>query len=321
MNKKLALRKQGTLKRVAAMVIAAVLIIGTVVGAYKGGSSKVNAAYATPRLIVTGCDIAGGSVKAGADFDMTLHLKNESTSTKLTNIRLKLSSEENQIVTVSGSDTIYVDELDKEEEYDVKVKMRAKNDLEQQNYTVTVSYAYENSWQESFEDTASVVVPVVQESKLCISEKKLSKNEVAIDGKTSLSFKVNNMGLDKLRNVTVEFSGDTITEIDYFAGTIEPGASNSVDMTITPDKVGDSDLIIKVNYEDAAGKKNTYEDKMSLVVKEAEPEETASGAGSAASENAQGGIPVVPIAGAAAVIVFIVIIVNVVKKHNMKKYE
>ena len=294
-------RKAG---KAVAFVLAAAVMVGATLGLTKGKGSTVNAAYTTPRLMVTGCDIKGGSVKAGSEFDMVIHLRNESDSTKLTNIKLKLS--------------IYIDELDKEEETDVSVKMKAKEDLEQKNYTVNVAYAYENSWGESFDDSASLTVPVVQESKVGISELKLTKSEVDINGKTSLSFKVNNLGLDKLRNVTVEFSGDTIKEISYFVGTIESGASGSVDMTITPDKVGNDDINIKITYEDILGKSSSIEEKTSFVVNEETTEEVAEGA---APEAAKAGMPVGPIAGVVGVIVAIIVIVNIVKKQRQKKYE
>ena len=305
-------RKAG---KAVAFVLAAAVMVGATLGLTKGKGSTVNAAYTTPRLMVTGCDIKGGSVKAGSEFDMVIHLRNESDSTKLTNIKLKLSSDNNQIVPVSGSDSIYIDELDKEEETDVSVKMKAKEDLEQKNYTVNVAYAYENSWGESFDDSASLTVPVVQESKVGISELKLTKSEVDINGKTSLSFKVNNLGLDKLRNVTVEFSGDTIKEISYYVGTVEAGASGTVDMTITPDQIGDDDIHIKVTYEDASGNQSEIEDTVELsVIEETETEAEAEVKESSVSPAFIGG-------GLVFVVALIAIVGGVIKRKSQKKYE
>ena len=316
MNKNKRILGSRKLSKMMAFVMTAIVMIGATLGLTKGKSGTVQAAYTTPRLMVTGCDIKGGNVKAGAEFEMVLHLKNESDSTKLTNIKLKLSTDENQIVPTSGSDSIYIDELGKEEETDVSVKMKAKGDLEQKNYTVTVAYAYENSWGESFDDSASVTVPVIQDSKIGLSEMKLSKSEVALGGKTSLSFKVNNMGLDKVRNVVVEFSGDTIQEISYYVGTIETGVSGSVDMTITPDKVGTDDIQIKVTYEDALGNKNTMDDKVGLSVIEEKVDEVA-----VEPETSAANIPVLPIAAVIVAIVLVMVVAKAAKKHNQKKYE
>ncbi|MCR5214432.1 MAG: hypothetical protein K6E10_08430 [Eubacterium sp.] len=301
------------MKRFYRLLMSVLIVIGMVFGGTGLKSLKsVNAAYATPRLIVTGCDIKGGNVKAGDEFEMTLHLKNESSSTKLTNISLKLSSQDNQIVSTSGSDSIYIDSLDKDQEYDVKVTMKTKEDLTQKNYSISVDYKYEDNSRNSFEDSASLVVPVVQEARLGISELKLSKKEVTVNGKNSLSFKINNMGLDKLRNVTVELSGDTIDDVTYYAGTIETGLNSSVDLTITPIKVGDSDVNIKVIYEDTLGNKGSIEDKIGMVA----IEEVALDI-----EEEEFSFSPAMIGGGAGIIIFLIIIVSIIKKRNQKKYE
>ena len=270
--------------------------------------------YATPKLVVTGREIKGDAVKAGEEFEMTIHLKNESNSTRLRNISVKLSSEDNQIITTSGSDSIYIDNLDKEAECEITVKMKAREDLEQKNYTVNVDYNYEDNSKNTFEGSACVTVPVEQEARLGISEVKLSKSELDVDGKTSLSFKVNNMGLDTLRNITVEFSGDTIKEVSYYAGTVESGASGNVDMTITPDKVGNDDINIKVTFEDASGNVSTFEDTVPLLVNEAEPEVAEAVEEPAVSPAILGG-------GAVAVIILISLVAGIIKKLSQKKYE
>ncbi len=276
-------------------------------------STKTNY-YATPRLVITGRDISGNQVKAGDEFEMVLHLKNESNSTKLRNISLKIANEENKITTASGSDTVYINEIDKEDGCDVTVKMVAKKDLEQTNYPLTVSYKYEDSNKNTFEDSASVVVPVVQEARLGISEKKISKSEVMIDGKTSLSLKVNNMGLDTLRNVSVEVNGDTIKEINYYVGTVEAGASGPVDMTITPDPIGEDDIHIKVTYEDAVGNQSSIEDMVELTVKEEAKAEEKEVKESGISSSFVGGIVILAVA-------LIALVGGIFKKRRQKKYE
>ena len=303
--------------KITILLLTVSMIVAGVFGGFKGGSSKVDAAYATPRLIVTGCDIKGKTVKAGDEFNMTIHLKNESTSTKLTNIKLKVSSPEGEIVTVSGSDSIYIDEIGKEEEYDVDVKMKSRSDLEQKTYTVNVEYSYENNNRETFDDSAALTVPVTQETKLSLSEKKLTKKEVALDGKTSLTFKINNTGLGELRNVTVDLTSDTISDITYFVGTVKVGESGTVDTTITPEKAGDKPINIKVTYEDNQGNSNTFEDTMDLTVTEAEAEPTADEA-SAETGNISAGM----IGGGIVCVLLVVIIVSsIVKKKSQKKYE
>jgi hypothetical protein len=103
-EKKMKATKFQNVKKSLVLLMTAVMLV---VGVLSYQTSTVKA-YATPRLVVTGADIKGGSVKAGDKFSMVIHLKNESNY-KLVNVSLKLSSDDNQIVTASGSDSLYIE--------------------------------------------------------------------------------------------------------------------------------------------------------------------------------------------------------------------
>ena len=95
----------------------------------------------------------------------------------------------------------------------------------------------------------------------------------------------------------------------------EVGESGAVDINLTPDKVGDSPIKINVTYEDTLGNQSTYEDELSLVVKEAASEDATS------AEDENSSISPVMIIVIIAVIVVIIIITNVIKKKKQQKYE
>ena len=296
------------IKKCIVFLMAAVMIAA---GMFAGSGKKVSA-YATPRLVVTGSEVEGGSVKAGDDFTMVIHLKNESKS-KLVNVSLKLSNDDNQIVTTSGSDSIYIDTIDKEAEMDVTVDLKTRGNLEQKNYEVKVDYSYEdNSWN-TYNDSAALSVPVVQESRASISEKRLTKKEIEIDGKTSLSFKINNTGKESIYNVTSEITGDNITDISTYSGTIAVGESGTVDLSINGEKVGSGKINVKVTYEDSEGKKGTVTDEFDISVVEPVVEQVT-------EEKPQGNNNMM-IIGAAAAVLLLIVIVGAVKKARNKKYE
>ena len=307
MNKK---AKQMVKKSLVFLMTAVMLVTGVILS-----QGKEALAYATPKLIVTGADIKGGSVKAGDEFTMVLHLKNESKS-KLNNITLKVSSEESMIITSSGSDTFYIENIEKEAETDVTLDLKTRGNLEQKNYTLNVSYTYEDNSRNTYEETAAVTVPVVQDSRATISEKRLTKSEVTVDGKTSLSFKINNTGKGSIYNVTSEITGETITDISTYTGTIDVGMSGTVDLSINAEKAGTDKINVKVTYEDAEGNVNTVTDSFDFKVTAPE----ASTITDAAAE-AQQGNPGLLIAIIIIVILVIVIIVGAVKRAREKKFE
>ncbi|MGN0394711.1 MAG: CARDB domain-containing protein [Coprococcus sp.] len=300
------------IKSLRTIMMAVMLVIG-VLGGINGSIKKINAAYATPRLMVTGADIPNDKVKAGETFDLVLHLKNESTTTRLMNISIKLSSEDNQIITASGSDSIYIDSIDINTDYDVTVSLKTRGDLEQKAYSLNVAYTYEDRYNDTYSDTAAVSIPIVQEPKLSISEKRVSRSQIVVDGKTSFSFNINNLGKDKIYNVSAEFIGDTIEDISTYIGSIEVGNSKSVDMSITGKKAGDGKVKVKISYEDAEGNVSSITEDFDLVVSEAVldvmevEKETIS--------------PVLFIVAGICILIIIIIIISVVRKKREKRYE
>lgn len=296
------------------LLMTAVMLFAGVTGGLWGESLNAKAAYVTPRLLVTGADIDGGSVKAGEEFDMVLHLKNESTTTKLMNISLKLSSEDNQIITTSGSDSIYIDSIEMDTEYDVTVSLKTRGNLEQKTYTLNVSYTYEDKNRYTYEDTAAVSVPVIQEPKLSTSEKRVSKSTITVDGKTSFSFKLNNLGKDKVYNVSVDFTGDNIKDISTYVGTIDVGMSNSVDMSVTGESVGEGKVVAVISYEDAEGNLSSFEEEFSLNVIAPIDEENL-------KENDGKVSTGLLIGGGVFLLIAIIIVVGAVKKKKEKQYE
>ena len=49
------------------------------------------------------------------------------------------------IITSSGSDTFYIENIEKEAETDVTLDLKTRGNLEQKNYTLNVSYTYEDN--------------------------------------------------------------------------------------------------------------------------------------------------------------------------------
>ncbi len=295
-------------KKVFAMLMMAAILTAGIIG----GAGEKAKAYNTPKLLVTGADIEGGSVAAGDTFTMKLHLKNESDY-KLVNISLKLSSEDNQIVTTSGSDSIWLESVGGNEEAEVSVELATRANLEQKNYSVKVEYTYEdNSWN-TYSDTATVTVPVVQKSSASITEKRLSKKSIIVNGKTSLSFKVNNTGKGTLYNVTAEIAGDTISDMSSYVGTIAVGESGTVDLSLTGEKTGDTPINVTVTFEDAEGKTATISDTLELSVEEPVAETNV--------EETKSGNSAVLVIAVIVVIVLIIVIAGVVRRTRDKKYE
>ena len=193
------------------------------------------------------------------------------------------------------------------------VELKTRGNLEQKNYSVKVEYTYEDSSWDTYNDSALITVPVVQESKASITEKRLTKKEITVDGKTSLSFKINNTGKGSIYNVTSEITGDTISDISTYTGTIAVGESGTVDLSVAGVKAGDGKINVKVTYEDAEGKTGTVTDTFDLVVSEPVVETVV--------EEAPQANNTMLIAGAVIAVLLLIIIVGAIKRARDKKFE
>ena len=72
----------GNTKKFMVLLMTAVLLVVGVLGGF-GGNTTVYAAFKTPKLIVTGADIEGGSVKAGDGFTMFILRMNRRTNSEI----------------------------------------------------------------------------------------------------------------------------------------------------------------------------------------------------------------------------------------------
>ena len=301
----------GGVRRILASVLTTVVSAGAIISA-PFMASQVNAAYVTPRLIVTGSEITTGPVNAGDDFELVVHLKNESTATQLNNIRIEFETEDNEITPSNGTNVVYIDSLAKEAEYDVTVAMSTRGDLQQKPYTLTLNYEYEDKDRNSFSDSSVVTIPIVQTPELSLSEFKLSRKEIVLDGKTNVSFDLNNIGKDTVYNVTVEFEGEQIDNISTYVGNIDVSGSNTVDIALKGSAVGAGNITAHITFEDADGKTFSFDQNFDLEVAAKPVVDTEAETGSS--------LPVPAIAGVGAAVIIVVAAVNVIRKKKERAY-
>lgn len=235
-----------TIKKIIGVVMCMVMLLGFTVTA---------CAEATPRIIITGYTIDKEEVKGGDTFKLTMHIQNMSKKTDISNIKLTLSTPENEIVPASGSSTVYIETIAKEETIDVTVEMIARNDLESKSYVLTVDSEYEDRYSMPYQDKSTLIIPVVQNTRVSTSDITLSDSEIAEGDSTDISFTINNQGRGSLYNVNVTISGEGIKESGIFVGNVASGATGYADLSV----IGvDADAStgkaqVTISYEDNAG--------------------------------------------------------------------
>ena len=149
------MKKVKNLKKIVALIMCTMMLFATGITTF---------AEAIPRVIITGYDSTPEEIVAGEEFTLTLHIDNKSSKTAISNMKLTLSTAENEFIPVSGSGVIYVDKIPAGESMDVSIDMRAKATLETNTYIVTIVTEYEDKYSMPYTDTTNLSVSVKQKA-------------------------------------------------------------------------------------------------------------------------------------------------------------
>lgn len=239
-----------------------------------GGESGTTS---VPRVIVTGFSTDPGEVKAGSNFKLTIHLKNTSKSTAVRNMLFDVQaptegSDANTaspaFLPVSGSSSIYLENIKAGGNSDISIDMNAKADLVQKPYSIELSMKYEDSQANQYESASALSIPVKQDPRFEFSEFEISPEVVSVGSEANVMCNLYNMGRIKLYNVKAEFTGKGIKKEEVFIGNVEPGATASIDAMLEAEKVTDGLTKIKMvlSYEDESGKVNQTEKEFQMEI-------------------------------------------------------
>lgn len=294
-----------------------------------GGSSSSTDA-SVPRVIVTGFDTNPANVKAGSDFTLTIHLKNTSKKTAVSNMLFDLqapasgSSDETAeapaFLPTSGSSSIYLDKIAANGTKDISIKLNARADLIQKPYSITMDMKYEDSSANQFEGTSSLAIPIKQEARFEFSDITVAPEEVSVGDEVNITCNIYNLGRVKMYNVKAKIQGDAVDGQEQFLGNIESGGTGAIDTiaTATAETMDENNCKIVLSYEDDAGNVQTVEKEFTLSVSEAMDATGDSDMGG--TEDTQtGSSPIKGIIALVAVVILVIAGTVVYKKRKKKK--
>lgn len=227
-----------------------------------------------PRLIITGYEIDREEIKAGDDFQLTIHIMNTSDRTAVSNIKFTLSSSEdkndNCFIPKSGSSTMFVKRIGIGEIYDLVVDMTAKPTLEAKSYPLTVAAEYEDYDVTPYSGSESISIPVTQELRISTGNVEVMPASIEVGDQSNIMFPINNMGKSTVYNVSVKFEGESITGGESFEGNLESGATANVDTMVTGLAPTMDEGYVKavISYENEKGEVFNMEKEIQLFVTE-----------------------------------------------------
>ena len=238
-------------KKILAIMMCMVMLLGFTITA---------SAETTPRLIITGFTTDKDEVKSGDTFEMTVSIQNVSKKSDISNIKLTFSTANNEIVPASGSSTMYIEKIAKEETYELKITMKAGADLSSKSYVMDVKLSYEDRYGSPIEDATTLVIPVVQNQRVSVGSLDVQSQAIMEGDQTDISFTVNNQGRGEIYNVNAKVVGDGIEATDAFVGNVTSGGTGYVDITVTATDYTAANIVEETNNHPVIHK-NEYFDE------------------------------------------------------------
>ena len=243
------------------------------------GGNGQEASGSKPRIVVTGFETDPAKVFAGETFTLTIHVKNTSKDTTVTNVLFDMQAAQegedktntySAFLPTSGSSSVYMEKIAPDTSADIEIEMTAKADLAQKPYVLDVNMKYDAATVFDLTDKASVSIPIMQESRFDTSIPEVVPDNIEVGSQSNVMFSIYNTGKTTLYNVQVKFIADSVAEASAFVGNLQSGNTGNVDVMLTGQTATMDDGIVKleISYEDDAGNVTTEEKEITLFVNE-----------------------------------------------------
>ena len=243
------------------------------------GGSGQEASGSKPRIVVTGFETNPEQVFAGDTFTLTIHVQNTAKDMAVTNVLfdMQAATEGNDttntysaFLPTSGASSVYMDSIGANTSADIVIEMTAKADLAQKPYVLDVNMKYDAGMMFDLTDTASVSIPILQESRFDTSIPEVVPSDITVGSQSNVMFSIYNTGKTTLYNVQVKFAADSIDEASAFVGNLQSGATGNVDVMLTgiAATMDDGTINVEISYEDDAGNVTVVEKPITLYVSE-----------------------------------------------------
>ena len=229
-----------------------------------------------PKLVVDSYSFSEEKIYAGETFTLTFTVRNTSNEedTKSILVTMTNNADTGKLTPAEGSNTLYIDKLDKGESKTMTMSIATAPDTEAKAYEIKLDFEYEGTKTRPAtlakgESSASIPVTVMQKIRLKIDDPTVDGE--AMEGESvPVYFSLYNMGRSPIYNCMVTVEGDGLSlEDSFFQGTVAAGNSMRADLSIITATPGQIDGEIVISYEDSLEEKMEERLPLSLYVTEA----------------------------------------------------
>lgn len=230
-------------------------------------------AGSTPKLIVESYSISSDKIYAGETFDVTITLRNTSSSEDIQNLQIgfKDTQEVAKLVPASGgSNTLYIKKIAKGDSVTEVISLQTAPDTEAKAYTLGLDFSYEGaSDNKAYTAGETIAIPILQKIRVKFDDPTIYDSEAWVGQSCGMYVRMYNMGKSSLYNCMIEVEGEGLEmEETYFGGNISSGSTMSADFSVIPSVAGEIQGEVVITYEDVYGEPSEERLPFTLMVNE-----------------------------------------------------
>lgn len=259
-------------------------IPGVTDGPSNGDNGTVNVTN-KPKLIISNYSLDPEMPQAGQEFAVSLTFYNTNAEKSVRNIKISIGGGEagaipsatqtggsqasapsgsagSVFTPVGSSNTFYISRIRPRETDKKTIHLKTAPTLAAQNYSINVSFEYEDLLGNEFTATETIGIPVVQTADILLGDVQINGGEsegtLMMGNPTNVDMDMYNIGKDQLTTymVTIEGKGFKVNGSPrYFVGNFAPGGADHFSAEIVPQEQEISGNIV-ITFEDSTGKKH-----------------------------------------------------------------
>lgn len=243
-------------------------------GSSGGSSGSTEKQLPVARLLVDSLRTEPPQPSAGEEFDIILSLRNTSETLYLRNLQITFSSDDEVLVPLDGMNVIYLDRIDAASNYELRLSVRAKPDMEESQARLELSADFEDKKGNTLSASQSLLIPVQQVQRIELDDPVMPAGSLMAGDSCDVKIGVFNLGKTMLYNVTVKVvpsdPDNVIPGTSYYIGNMDPGSSKTAELEMIPLSGGEFTAKLDVSYETVDGEVSIESKEVSFSVSEEE---------------------------------------------------
>lgn len=276
---------------------------------------------AVPNVIIRSFDYGSESIAAGSSFPLNIVFVNTG-KIAIENIVATVDGGESFTI-AGGTNTFYYDRLGAGGEATQLIQMQALPTAETGAQAMNISFKYEyvdGKKRSSGSADIKLSIPVLQPERFQVDTPNPPEYVFAWE-ETVISINYVNKGKSDINNVeaTIEGNVQALTP-SQFLGNFAPGKSGTINFIFTPMEPGETEVLLKISYENANQEVKTLEFPVKLTVNEAYiPEEPMDFPMEEPQEKKSVTWILIPLGN--LLLIVLIIVIRIVRKKRAKKKQ